>query len=1569
MPPVRGVEPVQPVRRFRCSFQGCTAAFIKRAHLRRHEMTHTQRRDFVCPGCGRPFSRNDSMARHLRRKHPNLCQEQVSGRLSATPLQGQSGLGIGPSSASTSSVYGFPPVVATSSDFFHRSVSRDTMSAKPDPYLTVSNASYHRSSSQCEVSPGPHSLETETGPSATSSCPPWLQGTSSRDRSNYPNDSALQVCFPTSHPGNVRSLTKFRQSTRQVGREVYDGSSGSSIGPSYSAIDTSRNAQGQPFFRHPWQLRSYPTTKSAESSALSPASSSVRIGGSRFTPLLGREQPTHTSRPDETRFPSSLRAGDRDFDHIAPHYLQSSGSNSFRLPSDMNLLPDVEGSRPTLFTPVEPPSSYPDWPSTSAAPSFVFPSEHVEIESGLCTAGFMQDGSGPSDSMGLYDSCQSSSAANSYFKVDSTSFPARERSSIFHDTDNIAKFLSEIGLDLPFEENRIQSAMGHQVGIAKASVAGSSSVEQQLYGVSSAFLAPNQPNCSTERTRTPWTSTQGCSQDDTRSARRQSGSISPRSAHFAAGSELLPGTDSNSSATLKPASRTLPALQEGQSSDARDSARLLLQSADPHVATSSEEDSSSSFCMPHDSFRPPPIARDEEGLKIAAYQQPPSANTCLLPNRLGPVEFTSICQCSLPSDCNRSDVRPRIGKLESKRLSETPHILSSAQTVPPCSTKVDLNGSESMNTLATKHVSDVSAFSSVSPNSPDSSLEPRSPSRRSSVTTTSPGHTEASLQKIVDRFKAFARQCQAQLHPRADLLPSLEPLLPLILRFDAPIFHAKMVCSQKAHTAEEILALFALTSVRSEDPQLLEEGKRLACFLYGMVMLSFKLILHMGEKSDAFIKCFLLIGMRAMRQPSPDFWHKLKQVRDSVILDVTGASDRELDSSLDNISADDVSNLKDEALFELWLRWYSHESRKRTILLSAILDSQSSAYFQPLEPSLATRPEGPRCQFLFAHVYEPCPDNIFNAWPPEAWAAIVASCISLPSAKAAESAFCRGLPKSLAVILSNQLLKCHVRCSEQGCQSFLDTSDQTSFSSAVLDLKGLIRPSKMLHGAENQSQSTSSSKRSSMHEGGPRARIVSQLHMYALLEAINGAWMTDSAWYRTPAWGQRALPEGLRIDRHDLKVSQLTIEDLPGWRRGRSLTRHQVAHGLLNWSEMFTTSLIGRNESSSPTGFGLQLDEDVHHLMIRWQSIFLGLCAPMLSLCFFLSRNHEPNVSIRCERVKYLLQKWIGLPCGRRALVHASTILTLYHMARRTRKVERLGPAVAHAIYSSLVVITAVMVLLRDIKSSSQTEHTPHMVAKTENVPVPDVWTDMIGLGEHPPPHDTETVEKPASSQHPIASPDRSSTLYWHGRFEELGLTGIYADQGANMSEFPDWMSSAVSSNENPPFLPGPSFSRQRRGSLAEDRRWPFPPPRRDTVDGSLSISLRRGSYDRPTSRFTFSDASMPIPNLHRLHAERSPPSDPMRPLDPHRKTHTTLFPAAETRRWILQGQMKSATFCGLTLALSQQDDKDISDSLQSRHLQHLLKPLQANKPLWCYSESFITLLLAAFDSLASSGT
>lgn len=91
-----------PARKFHCDVLGCSASFVKRAHLRRHEMTHTQRRDFTCPGCNRAFSRNDSMARHLRRKHPHLYRSPEAPSASSTTPAERLYTGAAPGAAASS---------------------------------------------------------------------------------------------------------------------------------------------------------------------------------------------------------------------------------------------------------------------------------------------------------------------------------------------------------------------------------------------------------------------------------------------------------------------------------------------------------------------------------------------------------------------------------------------------------------------------------------------------------------------------------------------------------------------------------------------------------------------------------------------------------------------------------------------------------------------------------------------------------------------------------------------------------------------------------------------------------------------------------------------------------------------------------------------------------------------------------------------------------------------------------------------------------------------------------------------------------------------------------------------------------------------------------------------------------------------------------------------------------------------------------------------------------------------------------------------------------------------------
>ena len=106
MPAFRGHD---SARKFHCDVPGCSASFVKLAHLRRHEMTHTQRRDFSWPGCNRAFSRNDSMARHLRRKHPHLYRSQEAAPGATTGIERLYTGSVGSVAGSSTSLNSFAP--------------------------------------------------------------------------------------------------------------------------------------------------------------------------------------------------------------------------------------------------------------------------------------------------------------------------------------------------------------------------------------------------------------------------------------------------------------------------------------------------------------------------------------------------------------------------------------------------------------------------------------------------------------------------------------------------------------------------------------------------------------------------------------------------------------------------------------------------------------------------------------------------------------------------------------------------------------------------------------------------------------------------------------------------------------------------------------------------------------------------------------------------------------------------------------------------------------------------------------------------------------------------------------------------------------------------------------------------------------------------------------------------------------------------------------------------------------------------------------------------------------------
>ena len=63
---------------FKCTFQGCTAAFINASVLNRHVKSHSNEKTLTCPICDKSFYRSDHLKNHQRShsiERPFPCSE------------------------------------------------------------------------------------------------------------------------------------------------------------------------------------------------------------------------------------------------------------------------------------------------------------------------------------------------------------------------------------------------------------------------------------------------------------------------------------------------------------------------------------------------------------------------------------------------------------------------------------------------------------------------------------------------------------------------------------------------------------------------------------------------------------------------------------------------------------------------------------------------------------------------------------------------------------------------------------------------------------------------------------------------------------------------------------------------------------------------------------------------------------------------------------------------------------------------------------------------------------------------------------------------------------------------------------------------------------------------------------------------------------------------------------------------------------------------------------------------------------------------------------------------------
>ncbi|KAJ1570855.1 hypothetical protein NDA11_004899 [Ustilago hordei] len=1582
MPAFRGHD---SARKFHCDVPGCSASFVKRAHLRRHEMTHTRRRDFHCPGCNRAFSRNDSMARHLRRKHPHLYHSHETASAGTTGVE-RVFTGCTNSTTGASTTGDTFPSPTEYSTLSLRSPFDHSNSSNTQHYRAGDAATLHHSLGRLAASPdasyrgATHHSQVSVdwrGPSTSRLPEPQAQHSAAYLPQNdglpaYQGrfDYAVKVesddqdrigsqaffsnpapafddtdrSFPPRRHFNEHETSYRTDWMQQYAQPHHQGGFGARI--NLPAVSTSpyqweRQADGM----------SYPHPSASGgwmASQPSPMGPTVQFAEH------GQREPARWMQPGAGYPQAALPSG------------ASPSIPSMQSGIDENTGADLLQSE-FFVGAMRPKCEDAGWTNLDPCVFIAQPSERVRVESAPESSSqqFLKSFAPPAP--GLSPSGGSTEAADSYFAVDFRALCDQVAPSEPPDAGQMEQILADLGIDFA----------ANQSATVDASQTFSSHEAFAKPLPSSAGAAPSVP--SQGAMPAPWTS-------DRLAPSSTSMHIHPMSqAQSSQNSFYLPSLTASQTEYLGPSATSHRRTMDRVFSSASMSFESGSQTRDHHHETQSlqgdvggnhgksisfsiadagsqevttgdaDAETNANFYKPHDSSPPHRAARDEEGgWKVARIAESPhqSAQASALPR-------PASAQGTKQKDASKKDG------------CEEAMLVDSAASIVMGPPQVAIDQSGASNEKAEMDI-DV-------PPLPEDSRQ-----RNSSASIASSAVSGDQLQLVVERFRAFAQLCQDHMHPSAAMLESLAPLIPKVIHSDVPVFHPRMIGSQKAHSPEEVYALFSLASLRSNEPHLREEGDRLICFLYGLVMLSYKHTLHSGGALHSFLNCLLLVGVHGMRQSNPDLWLRFEENRESILLDVLKAETRnaELDQSLDRIDTAGLQELPEEELFELWSRWYDHESRKRSRIYGAIVDSQSSSYFSPLKVRLSSRSDGPRCQFLFAHVYEPCPDAVFLAWPPKVWATRLAGSASLPSSKGADMAFRDGQPISIATCLTEQLLKPHVAhlYEPKTYPRFRSSFDFGSQNRAATTFKPfrplsdqqnqdrIARPTPFVEGADSSTASEFSSRPQSQAEDSesnaaePETRTVSQLHMLALLESVHGAWMTDSGWYQTPAWGAAALPEQLAIDDNEFDVETASLADLPGWRIGRTLHATQVAHALMNWSEMFSGGNdVCRRSGAAASKLGLKITDDAYQATIRWQATFLSLCVPLHSLCFYLDARKRAVATDkdRRQRISFLLRKWVDSPYCRRALVHAGTILTLLCAAKKGSATERLGPASAHAVFMSLLILVGTSKLLNEEGVP------PRQVAENsasrceELVPIRQVWTSLLGVGQGSgsEPNGGKDTTLNDRVKDGVKQDDGLDTeedwmrvRFWHRKFQYLGLAGIYREREASCEVYSDWRGSISAGNGGAEGLPSigglrAAHLRPRWSSLIGEVRWPG--PRRET------IHAQRNSVEdsRQSSQGQLAGLQ---PN-----GTRNLPRLQLRPA-----TNSTNA-LQETRRWILQGATHNATFCGTLLWRAEavnSYDKAASKVLSREQLRSLVIWVRGDNPAWCYSQEYTSLLLGALQ-------
>ncbi|PWN52939.1 hypothetical protein IE53DRAFT_360401 [Violaceomyces palustris] len=549
-----------------------------------------------------------------------------------------------------------------------------------------------------------------------------------------------------------------------------------------------------------------------------------------------------------------------------------------------------------------------------------------------------------------------------------------------------------------------------------------------------------------------------------------------------------------------------------------------------------------------------------------------------------------------------------------------------------------------------------------------------------------------------------------------------------------PFAPPSVIRSRSIHSCEEVTSFLHLGSIFHHDEDIRNEGFDVFRYMNWILCFQGSVRIGFGESKLNIAKQLLMSIMHSIMCPdryifervsclwqTHSCWVRHKDWRTLCTEMEVGHQDDDRGSV---ITQDSVSRLSGKELYDFWHRWFKNEYKKRVLLVMGILDSQHSGFCHP-----ATRTEAQMekhlnfplpmnveskavAQILVAEATEPCPDQLFHAWPPEAWAEKVAQLASslLPNEK----------PKMIGEMLE-ELLKPHLRF-------------------------------------ENDPQVVE--------------RRTTQFTLYILLEHLHGSWITDCNTLSDNAWKPRSQSKDSRLNwRQGFSLTRASSDPGPtddlsanfeirdnGQESDRTEQSASIAStsdsgsSLLCsssaspqrsfWAESVSSGKGGTPCEREPGKVGNHLLlhgtwKDKFCLMVRWHSVSLELSVPMKALVTFVEGGLDTDKSSEeKERTRQELVEWSKTAEARRASLHCGCILALFEYQMRddgpTR--SKAVPHVSHAFFSSVLVLVALVKIRKTHQTADignhQDEGRAYMIPCLSHLNLESLWS-RDGINDH----------------------------------------------------------------------------------------------------------------------------------------------------------------------------------------------------------------------------------------------